>query len=261
MSKFKIKDTKLPPLEATDIISTLHTDRTDAVIAWYNTAKENIDTAEILLNHARYPHTVFFIQQSIECIIKGIFSENGITEPQKATDINHYAFSAFLSYYTKYQDKYGVDFSNLVAEIVDKGKTFYDKLECCAAISNVLTNDYNNNIDVDNKVLSSKYDPVALGLDACASQIDCHKRIYKLFYFQYLLHLLSYVFSHEAESNARYPKFCSNGDVITPSSIYDVNISQNLSLLIILLKHIISEIINQSLNIMFWRCGTAAALS
>lgn len=261
MSKFKISDYYLPPLDATHNISVLNTTRTDAVKAWFDIAYENIISAEILLNSNRIPHTVFFIQQTIECLIKGIFSENGIVESQKASDINHYAFKAFHTYYVKFQDQYGIEFSDLVTRIIDKGNTFSEKLEFCALISNTLTMEYNNNIDIKDKQLNAKYNPKALGLKKDSSQIDCHKRIYELYYFQYILHLLSYIFSHEAESCARYPKICNNNCVVMPSSFFDNQLSQNLSLLVILLKHITTEIINNSLNLMFWRCGTAAALS
>ena len=261
MSKFKIRDNYLPPLDATHNISVLNTTRSAAAKAWFDIAYENIISAEILLNSKRFPHTVFFIQQTIECLIKGIFSENGIVEPQKASDINHYAFEAFHTYYVEFHDQYGMEFSDLAKQIIDKGDTFSEKLEFCASIANILTTDYNKNIDIRDKQINAEYNPKALGLKEDASQIECHKRIYRLYYFQYILHLLSYIFSHEAESCARYPKISNTNSVLMPSTIFDNKISKNLSQLVILLKHITSEIINDSLNLMFWRCGTAAALS
>lgn len=52
---------------------------------WYITADENIKTAEILLNNKRYPHSIFFMQQCVECLIKGIFLEAEIIFTLKAS--------------------------------------------------------------------------------------------------------------------------------------------------------------------------------
>lgn len=201
MSKFKIDRQILPSLEVIPNVYVHITNRTNAVSAWYDAAKENITSAQILLQNERYSHSVFFIQQSIECCIKGVFLENSIAEPRNVTDINHYAFKAFRTYHKKVQDDGCLEYCNIVSSYIDKGCTFSKKLEICAAIANVLTTEYNNLIDVEGKTLSAHYDAKALGLDESTSQIDCHKRFSKIYYFQFLLILFSYLFSHTVEMN------------------------------------------------------------
>ena len=69
---------------------------------WYITADENIKTAEILLNNKRYPHSIFFMQQCVECLIKGIFLEAEIIFDPKS--ISHAPEKAFIQFYEKVGD-------------------------------------------------------------------------------------------------------------------------------------------------------------
>lgn len=252
MGKFKIDKNLLPSLEVMPNVHIHKTNRTSAVNAWYEAANEDVISARVLLQNNRFSHSVFFIQQSIECCIKGIFLENSIAEPHNVKDINHYAFKAFRTYHMKVQDDACLAYSDIVSSYIDKGCTFLEKLEICAKIANVLTTDYNSQIDVEGKILSAHYDPKALGLDESTSQIDCHKRFSKIYYFQFLLILFSYLFSHTVEMNARYPVFSENNIIERPSTSFDGRLKINLSLLILLIQHIISEIIENSLNLVFW---------
>ena len=120
MRKFKIDRQILPSLEVLPNVYVLITNRTNAVSTWYDVAKENIISAQILLQNERYSHSVFFIQQSIECCIKGVFLENSIAEPQDVKDINHYAFRAFRTYHRKVQDEACLEYSNIVSSYIDQ---------------------------------------------------------------------------------------------------------------------------------------------
>lgn len=255
MGKFKIKNDFLPSYEATNGIHTLNSNRTNYITSWYTVANENIKTVAILLQNERISHAVFFLQQTVECLIKGLFLENRIALPSDIEEIKHYPNKAFRSYYEKVQDCYGVTFCDLFLNVVNKGKDFYEKLNISAQIANVLTTDYNNNINCDGKVIATKYDPIALGLVNTATQQECHKRAYKLYYFQYLLNILSYVFNHDVESNARYPQFIDDKSSIVPSSLFDSKIKTNLSLITMILDHIVKDVIETPFNMVYWSQG------
>lgn len=71
--KLKISNAK----NIDDNVFILWGNNTDAY-NWYLTAKEDILTSKILFENDRYAHAIFFMQQCIECLIKGIFVETGI---------------------------------------------------------------------------------------------------------------------------------------------------------------------------------------
>lgn len=252
MGNFKIKTKILPSLEVGEDLHTLISNRTDYILSWYSVANENIKTVAILLRNERIPHAVFFMQQAIECLIKGLFLENGIAQPSDMKEIQHYPNKAFRTYYNKIHDCYGIKFCDLVPNVINRGNDFYEKLDISAQIANVLTTEYNNNLNCDGKVIATKYDPTALGLIHTATQKECHIRAYKLYYFQYLLNILSYVFNHDIESDSRYPKFIDDNNSIVPSSLVDSRSKVNLSLITMILDHIVKEVIKTPFNMVYW---------
>lgn len=252
MGKFKINTKILPSKEVGEGLHTLISCRTDYILSWYKVANENVRSAILLLRNDRISHAVFFLQQAIECLIKGLFLENGIAGPSDMEEIKHYPNKAFRTFYDKVQDNNGVKFCDLLLNVINKGKSFYEKLGISAQVANILTTDYNENLKTEGNIIATSYSPEALGLNPTASQEDCHKCAYKLYYYQYILNLLAYVFNHEIESNARYPQFVDDNHSITPSSLFDLNIKKNLSFITILLDNIVKEIANYPFNMVYW---------
>lgn len=252
MGNFTINKDILPSSKVADGLHALNSTRTNYIMSWYEVADENVKSAIILLRNSRISHATFFLQQAIECIIKGLFLENGIASPSDMEDINHYPNKAFRKYYDKVQDIYGVKFCDLFVKAINKGKSFSEKLNISAQVANTLTSDYDENLKTEGNIIATSYSPEALGLKPTDSQEDCHKRAYKLYYYQYILNLLAYVFNHEIESKARYPQFIDDNHSITPSSMFDIHIKTNLALITILLDNIIKEIIHSPFNMVYW---------
>lgn len=252
MGKFTIKKDILPSSKIADGLHALNSIRTDYILSWYKVANENVRSAFLLLHNDRISHAVFFLQQTIECLIKGLFLENGVAAPSDMEIIKHYPNKAFRTFYDKVQDNYGVKFCDLFQNVINKGKSFYEKLDISAQVANVLTTDYNENQETEGNNIPTSYSPESMGLNPTSSQEDRHKRAYKLYYYQYILNLLAYVFTHEIESNARYPQFVDDNHSITPSSLFDLKIKANLSFITILLDNIVNEISNTPFNMVYW---------
>ncbi|MBD5201171.1 MAG: HEPN domain-containing protein [Bacteroidales bacterium] len=252
MSKFKIEKDILPSLEAAKGLNVLTTFRSPYISSWYEVANENIKTANILLENNRICHATFFIQQALECIIKGLFLENGVANTSDLESISHYPNKAIRSYYLKVNDKYGVKFCDKIVNVLNKGQNFYEKIDLAAQIANLITEQYNDNLTCKERQLAVTYSPKALGLGITATQEECHLRAYKLYYFQYILTILSYVFNHDVESNARYPQYVDNKTVLTPTSYVGDKVRENLKLVQLLIEHIIKEVTETSWSIVYW---------
>lgn len=252
MGNFTINKDILPSSKVANGLHSLNSKRTNYIMSWYDVANENVKSAVILLRNDRISHATFFLQQAIECLIKGLFLENGIASPSDMEDISHFPNKAFRKYYNKVQDNYGVKFCDLLLKVINKGKSFYEKLDISTQVANTLTSDYDENQKTESTIIATSYSPEALGLNPTASQEECHKRAYKLYYYQYILNLLAYVFNHEIESNARYPQFVDDNNSITPSSIFDISIKRNLALITILIDNIVKEILHSPFTMVYW---------
>ena len=71
MASNKIKK-NIKTFDVNEFLGIADNERTDLSILWYQTAIENLITANVLLENKRISHCIFFMQQCIECIIKGI---------------------------------------------------------------------------------------------------------------------------------------------------------------------------------------------
>ncbi len=189
--------------------------RTDYTVLWFETAHENLITAKILLNTNRYPHCIFFLQQSIECIIKGILLENKIIQTDDLKIWSHNPEKAIEEFY-KLVESYNYELCIAIKKKITKYDKFSERLEICVQIVNYLTNEYNKNL----------YD-----------FIEQHK------YIDNLIYCFAVLFNN-SQQNTRYPT-TENIDN-TPSKKYtgSQSIKDDLYKLILLVEHIYQTVLN-----------------
>lgn len=198
-----------------DNIFILWGNNTDAY-NWYLTAKEDILTSKILFENGRYAHAIFFMQQCIECLIKGIFVETGIIVEPK--DINHKPEKAFITLYEKVGDTVNKSNCDFINNKLEERKliSFESKLLFFIGVINDINSQYE-------KWLYSSYSDSA-----------------KYNYIQNILFCLSKLFE-DTQQNTRYPMNDKNGNTLTlPFKLYNTSIIKNkIKSLISLIESII----------------------
>jgi hypothetical protein len=148
MSKNKIKD-NIEIIDINDKYAITKSERTPESCSWYEVANENLITAEILLDNKRIPHTIFFLQQSIECIIKAILLENKIINDVK--DFNHKPEEAILQFLEREQS-YSKEILDYIKKKMSYRRDFVSRLKTMNEIVNKLTRQYNNIVDLYEKI-------------------------------------------------------------------------------------------------------------
>lgn len=148
MSKNKIKD-NIEVIDINDKYAITKSERTPESCSWYEVANENLITAEILLDNKRIPHTIFFLQQSIECIIKAILLENKIINDVK--DFNHKPEEAILQFLEREQS-YSKEILDYIKKKMSYRRDFVSRLKTMNEIVNKLTRQYNNIVDLYEKI-------------------------------------------------------------------------------------------------------------
>lgn len=201
-----------------DNIFILWGNNTDAY-NWYLTAKEDILTSKILFENGRYAHAIFFMQQCIECLIKGILVETGIIVEPK--DINHKPEKAFITLYEKVGDTVNKSNCDFINNKLEERKliSFESKLLFFIGVINDINSQYE-------KWLYSSYSDSA-----------------KYNYIQNILFCLSKLFE-DTQQNTRYPMNDKNGNTLTlPFKLYNTSIIKNkIKSLISLIESIIDII-------------------
>lgn len=96
MAKRRIKE-NIETLDVNEVFGVSVNERTDTSLAWFSVAKDNVSTAKLLFDSKKYHHCVFFLQQSIECIVKGILLENKMVD--NAEDFSHSPIEALEQFY------------------------------------------------------------------------------------------------------------------------------------------------------------------
>lgn len=74
-------------------------------ICWFKTAVLNYNTANILLNNKIVCHALFFMQQCVECVVKGILIENHIVAIGEIKNWNHSPENAFSELYRSFESQ------------------------------------------------------------------------------------------------------------------------------------------------------------
>lgn len=115
-------------------------------VKWFYAAKENFKSAQILFDNQQFAHCIFFLQQCIECLTKGILVEcDVVVEPR---NLSHHPEEAFLKLYEKMNDELNIRNCNVVLTAIEKrnANSFEEKLPIIAEITNDATKQYSNNI-------------------------------------------------------------------------------------------------------------------
>lgn len=190
-------------LDVNETFGVVENERSDYTISWFLVAKENFLTARILLENARYNHCVFFLQQCIECIIKGILLENKIID--EARIFNHSPEEALELFYNQ-QGSGSIDNCKFIKDSLKSVNDFELRLIKIVSIVNIFTDNYSeclqkknfNDMNIHNASLST------LGLSQFCSQEDAVKKVYKMYYVNNLIYCFAILFNN-VQQNTRYP--------------------------------------------------------
>lgn len=213
-SNFHIND-NLNEVNITDNIFLIQGRRTPIVEAWYEIASENLKSANVLLENRCFNHAVFFVQQCVECIVKGVFLENGILNADKIKkDISHNPSEAFKQLYKTIGYEQGIEYCQQIPDMLVKKSSFEGKLILGANIANQFTEAY-----------EIYYSQLKNNVPSVTSTLESYVEDYVMntkFYYQNILLLFSCLFTHEVESNARY--FTEkNNQISFPNQIFTTN--------------------------------------
>lgn len=104
-------------------------------ICWFETAVLDFKTAGTLLNNKVYCHSLFFMQQCVECIVKGILIENKIVNVGEIKKWSHSPEEAFSAFYKAMESQSELFFSNIKERIL-KEHGLESKLETTNSIIN-----------------------------------------------------------------------------------------------------------------------------
>lgn len=245
--KILIKDS-LNQVDINEDIAAIFGERTPTVLAWYKIAKTNLHSAKIMLENGNIPHTIFFIQQCIECFVKGSFLEAEVLTPQNIRCISHNPSEAYRALYTKIDYQYGLYLCDEIPRQLNKASSFADRLKINAAIANQFTRAYWKEFEkAPTEYLNYHYDnPIPLGLTQNTPQLICHYQFLASMYAENMLLLLSCVFTDDVQNETRYPAL-TDSKVITPTEKFDNNIvREGLPTIIPLLEKISNTIIGDS---------------
>lgn len=100
MEKNKINE-NIESIDLDDEYATTIPNRNEESICWFKTALYNFRTASILIENKVFAHAVFFMQQCVECLIKGILVENKIVSLQELKKWSHKPEKAIEAFFEK----------------------------------------------------------------------------------------------------------------------------------------------------------------
>lgn len=104
-------------------------------ICWFETAAFDYKTASTLLDNKIYCHSFFFMQQCVECIVKGLLIENKIVNAGDIKKWSHSPEEAFSAFY-KFQKSLSEDFFTNIKVRIIKEHGLEAKLEITKNIIN-----------------------------------------------------------------------------------------------------------------------------
>ncbi|MBO5843802.1 MAG: HEPN domain-containing protein [Bacteroidales bacterium] len=224
MSKNKIKD-NIESIDINDKYAITKSERTPESCSWYKVANENLITAKILLDNKRIPHTIFFLQQSIECIIKAILLENKFIDNVK--DFNHKPEEAIVQFLKREQSD-SVKILDHINEKMSNEKDFVSRLKTMSAIVNTLTTQYDNIVDLDKKIFKEKE------------------------YTKNIIYCFAILFS-TTQQNTRYPESTNNNAdgnnrLNLPNEIYQETTEtlKGLDSIILFFEYILNKVYNHT---------------
>lgn len=203
--------------DVNEIFGIVEAHRNQYSIAWYLTARNNLQSAKILYYNKRYNHTVFFLQQCIECIVKGILTENDLTDkPKSWGHTPEAAIEAFYKSVEASMDNFTA-INNRMAGLVD----FESRMRECATIVNEAYTDAKELKDCITKEELYTIEPdiyTHLGLNKSTNKIEAQRRIIDIQFVNILIYVFSKLFN-PCQQEARYPEY-KNGELILPEKIF-----------------------------------------
>ena len=131
----KINTESIRSIDINEIFSMTYPNRDENSICWFETAVLNCKTASTLLHNKIYCHALFFMQQCIECIVKGILIENQIVNVREIKKWSHSPEEAFSAFYKVMESQYELFFANIKERII-KEQDLESKLEMTNSIIN-----------------------------------------------------------------------------------------------------------------------------
>lgn len=238
----------LNEVDVTPDVAAIVGNRTEAVLAWYRVAKDNLSTADLLLKNKHVPHAIFFIQQCVECLVKGTFLECGALNEITTRQISHSPNKAYEALYEQINYEHGLYYCQEIPRQLNNGKSFEDKLKIGASIANQFTKQYwedFKNSPTEASIIEYQ-NPSAMGLADGANQLSCHLRYLESMYAENMLLLFSCVFSHDVEQNVRYPIIDNNKVTLPTDNFYTPIIEEGLTTTIPVLNTILNSIVGDS---------------
>ena len=127
MKKSKIND-KLNEVEIEEQFGIVYGFNYEEAVIWYNIADENLTTSKVLIDNHRFAHAAFFMQQSVECFIKGILIHSEILSPDKVKSVSHDIESVFCEFYKKVGDEYNINTIQSIHSKLQDHISFSDKI-------------------------------------------------------------------------------------------------------------------------------------
>ncbi|EEC95036.1 HEPN domain-containing protein [Bacteroides fragilis] len=115
-----------------------------AGIKWYIVATENLATAKVLFKNERFAHCIFFLQQCVECLIKGILLECDVID--RPIGLGHAPEEAFKELYERFDNGYNAENCKFISQAINGiENNFEKKLPIIVKLVNKATTVYSNN--------------------------------------------------------------------------------------------------------------------
>ena len=225
-------------IDVNDTFAVTLAKRDEWSLAWFLTANENLSTATLLYEKRRYSHSVFFLQQCVECIVKGILIENGLIDNPR--DLNHFPEEAFRDFF-KMVNSSSEENCAYIDKVFSSEMDFSKRMSSAAEIVNVTYNQIKElkNTGVGFSVSKQAYS--SLGLHRCSTEENADMRIWDIQLSQILLYTFGKLLN-PCQQDSRYP-YKSNGEIVLPAMIYDDDTAEELGKVIQWIHYIISKII------------------
>lgn len=215
--------------------------RTEYTLSWFYVAKENLLSAKTLFDAQQFAHCIFFIQQCIECIIKGILLENKIIVDAKA--LNHNPENIIEEFYKLMNSDSQKHCEYIKTEMRDK-IGFENRIIHMKSIFNNYMRKYNEALE---EVPPSNFIVYpdcysAIGASNKDSREHLYKHLQTIFYTHIFIFCFAILFS-DVQQNTRYP--IPESGCLMPIDKYpkSATISEGLSTILPTLDFIIRTIL------------------
>lgn len=205
-------------LDVNEIYGVTSAKRTDVSLAWFKSARSNLYSAKVLLDSKQYSHTVFFLQQSIECIIKAILLENSIIDNAKS--FSHSPEKALELFYVKMNSD-SLKFCLKVKERMRNLRDFESRMVTMVALVNSQVKEY---IEIEglkevDDFQVSREGALAMGLpETVIPDVVVYKFVQRKHFVLNLIYCFAVLFNTTQQSS-RYPTLVG-GDLLLPAKQY-----------------------------------------